>query len=84
MASLASSMRCASARARSSSAGSASPWPRNGEPIAAWKVTPEHFPISGQEVAFLTSFSGLLIYVVVSLLTQPKPNWGPITAPAAR
>ncbi len=42
-------------------------------PIAEWKVTPEHFPISGQEVAFLTSFTGLLVYVVVSLLTCREP-----------
>lgn len=41
--------------------------------IAQWKVGPEHFPISGQEVAFLTSFTGLLVYVVVSLLTCREP-----------
>ncbi|MEW6749469.1 MAG: hypothetical protein AB1505_00640 [Candidatus Latescibacterota bacterium] len=42
-------------------------------PIAEWNVTPEHFPISGQEVAFLTSFSGLVVYVVVSLFTCREP-----------
>lgn len=42
-------------------------------PIAEWKVTPERFPISGQEVAFLTSLASLIVYVVVSLLTYKEP-----------
>jgi SSS family solute:Na+ symporter len=41
--------------------------------IAAWKVTPEHFPITGQEVAFLTSVASLAVYVVVSLFTSREP-----------
>jgi solute:Na+ symporter, SSS family len=42
-------------------------------PIAEWKVGPEHFPITGQEVAFLTSLVSLVVYVAVSLATSREP-----------
>ncbi|MEW6357213.1 MAG: sodium:proline symporter [Planctomycetota bacterium] len=34
-----------------------------------WKVTPDRFPISGQEVYFLTMFASVWTYVVLSLFT---------------
>jgi SSS family solute:Na+ symporter len=42
-------------------------------PIAEWKVTPERFPISGQEVAFLTCLASALTFYIVSLATYKEP-----------
>ena len=42
-------------------------------PIAEWRVTPDRFPITGQEVGFLTAFVSIGVYVVVSLLTCREP-----------
>ncbi len=39
------------------------------EPIIKWRITPEAFPINGQEVYFLTMVLSITAYVVVSLLT---------------
>jgi SSS family solute:Na+ symporter len=38
-------------------------------PIANWEVGPLRFPISGQEIYFLTMFSAVSSYISVSLLT---------------
>ena len=43
------------------------------EPIIQWRVTPDKFPINGQEVYFLTVISAILSYIVVSLLTCREP-----------
>lgn len=42
-------------------------------PIASWSLTPEKFPISGQEILFLTMLTSVTVYVGVSLLTCRKP-----------
>lgn len=42
------------------------------EPIIEWRVTPERFPINGQEVYFLTMLFAITAYVVVSLLTRKE------------
>lgn len=42
-------------------------------PIAEWHVTPKSFPISGQEVAFLTALVSITVYVSVSLFTCREP-----------
>ncbi|MCX7868749.1 MAG: hypothetical protein N2322_02255 [Terrimicrobiaceae bacterium] len=38
-------------------------------PIAAWELTPEKFPLSGAELAFLASAASAATYAAVSLLT---------------
>jgi len=38
-------------------------------PIASWTVTPKKFPITGQEIMFLTAGTAITAYVTVSLLT---------------
>jgi SSS family solute:Na+ symporter len=38
-------------------------------PCVAWKVTPNRFPLSGQEIYFLTMVLAILAYVGFSLLT---------------
>ena len=38
-------------------------------PIANWEVGPKKFPITGQEVLFLTIISAVSAYIIVSLLT---------------
>ena len=43
------------------------------EPIILWRVTPDKFPINGQEIYFLTVVLSILSYVVVSLFTCRKP-----------
>ncbi len=43
------------------------------EPIIQWRVTPDKFPINGQEVYFLTMLLSIATYVTVSLLTCRKP-----------
>jgi SSS family solute:Na+ symporter len=40
------------------------------EPFIRWRVTPERFPINGQEVYFLTMVLAITSYIVVSLLTH--------------
>lgn len=42
-------------------------------PIASWEFTPTRFPISGQELAFLTLILAASSYVIVSLLTCREP-----------
>jgi Na+/proline symporter len=39
------------------------------EPIIKWRVTPDGFPVNGQEVYFLTMLLSIVAYVSVSLLT---------------
>lgn len=39
------------------------------EPIIKWRITPEGFPLNGQEVYFLTMIMAITAYVGVSLLT---------------
>jgi len=43
------------------------------EPIIEWRVTPQKFPINGQEVYFITMVSSILVYFLVSLLTCREP-----------
>jgi len=43
------------------------------EPIILWRVTPEKFPMNGQEVLFLTTLSSILVYVTASLITCKEP-----------
>ncbi len=43
------------------------------EPIILWRVTPNRFPINGQEVYFLTVIFSILSYIVTSLLTCREP-----------
>jgi len=42
-------------------------------PFVNWEVTPTSFPISGQEMLFITMFCSTITYVVVSLLTCKEP-----------
>ena len=43
------------------------------EPIILWRVTPDKFPINGQEIYFLTTILSILSYIVASLLTCRVP-----------
>lgn len=43
------------------------------EPIIMWRVTPDKFPVNGQEIFFLTMLFSILSYVIVSLLTCKEP-----------
>ncbi len=45
--------------------GASSPF----EPYIMWRVSPDKFPISSQEMLFITMFVGVTLYIVVSLLT---------------
>jgi SSS family solute:Na+ symporter len=42
-------------------------------PCVAWKVGPDRFPLSGQEIYFLTMVFSVLAYVVTSRLTSREP-----------
>jgi SSS family solute:Na+ symporter len=42
-------------------------------PLVAWKMSPTRFPITGQEILFITMVSSVAVYVVVSLLTCKEP-----------
>lgn len=42
-------------------------------PIANWEVGPKKFPVTGQEIFFLTMLSAITAYVVTSLLTCRQP-----------
>lgn len=42
-------------------------------PFVQWKVTPDRFPITGQEIYFLTMLLATAFYVGVSLLTCREP-----------
>jgi len=42
-------------------------------PFVYWQVTPDRFPITGQEILFLTMVAATLGYVVGSLLTFRQP-----------
>lgn len=42
-------------------------------PFVYWEVTPEKFPISGQEIYFLTMVLAITAYVTASLLTCREP-----------
>jgi len=42
-------------------------------PYIVWVMNPAKFPINSQEIAFITGFLGIALYVIVSLLTCRKP-----------
>lgn len=42
-------------------------------PILNWKMSPTNFPISGQELFFLTALFSITLYVIISLLTCRQP-----------
>lgn len=42
-------------------------------PYIVWIMDPQKFPINSQEIAFITGFLGVALYVIVSLLTCKTP-----------
>ena len=42
-------------------------------PYIVWIMNPSKFPINSQEIAFITGFLGVALYVIVSLLTCKEP-----------
>jgi SSS family solute:Na+ symporter len=48
-------------------------WLGDALPFVEWEVSPERFPISGQEIYFLSMATSVFAYVVVSLATCRAP-----------
>ena len=44
------------------------------EPWIKWRVTPDQFPINGQEIYAITMLTSLSLYIGLSLLTSRKPH----------
>ena len=42
-------------------------------PYIVWVMNPDKFPINSQEISFMTTLFGIVLYMVVSLLTCRKP-----------